>query len=74
MQVDPANISIRIQGLNVVENTIESSTFNEEDLHQALAEKEITIQISVGNGPGSFTAWTTDLTYRYVEINAQYRT
>jgi glutamate N-acetyltransferase / amino-acid N-acetyltransferase len=74
VQVDPANISIRIQGLNVVENTIESSTFNEEDLHQALTEKEINIQISVGNGPGSFTAWTTDLTYRYVEINAQYRT
>ncbi len=74
VHIDPACISIHIQGLNVVENTMESSTFTEEDLHQALAEKEITIQINVGNGPGSFTAWTTDLTYRYVEINAQYRT
>jgi glutamate N-acetyltransferase/amino-acid N-acetyltransferase len=74
VHIDPANISVHIQGLKVVENTMESSTFTEEDLHQALAEKEIIIQVSVGNGPGSFTAWTTDLTYRYVEINAQYRT
>jgi glutamate N-acetyltransferase/amino-acid N-acetyltransferase len=74
VHIDPANISVHIQGLKVVENTMESSTFTEEDLHQALAEKEITIQVSVGNGPGCFTAWTTDLTYRYVEINAQYRT
>jgi glutamate N-acetyltransferase/amino-acid N-acetyltransferase len=58
----------------VVENTMESSSFSEEDLHKALAEKDITIHISVGNGPGRFTAWTTDLSYRYVEINAQYRT
>jgi glutamate N-acetyltransferase/amino-acid N-acetyltransferase len=74
VHIDPTKISIHIQGLKVVENTMESSTFTEEDLHQALAGKEITIQINVGNGPGSFTAWTTDLTYRYVEINAQYRT
>lgn len=74
VHIDPANISVHIQGLKVVENTMESSTFTEEELHQALAEKEITIQVGVGNGPGCFTAWTTDLTYRYVEINAQYRT
>jgi glutamate N-acetyltransferase / amino-acid N-acetyltransferase len=72
--IDPGNISVRIQGLMVVENTMESYAFTEEDLHQALSEKEITIHINVGNGPGRFTAWTTDLTYRYVEINAQYRT
>jgi glutamate N-acetyltransferase / amino-acid N-acetyltransferase len=72
--IDPANISVHIQGLKVVENTKESATFSEEDLHQALTGKEITIDIRVGNGPGIFTAWTTDLTYRYVEINAQYRT
>jgi glutamate N-acetyltransferase / amino-acid N-acetyltransferase len=72
--IDPANISVHIQGLKVVENTMESTSFSEEDLHKALAGKEITIHISVGNGPGRFTAWTTDLSYRYVEINAQYRT
>ncbi|MCK7474530.1 MAG: hypothetical protein MZV49_15415 [Rhodopseudomonas palustris] len=47
--IDPANISVHIQGLKVVENTMrDPHTFTEEDLHQALAEKEIAIQINVG--------------------------
>jgi glutamate N-acetyltransferase/amino-acid N-acetyltransferase len=72
--INPANISVHIQGLSVVEKSMESAAFCEEELHHALTGKEITIHINVGTGPGRFTAWTTDLTYRYVEINAQYRT
>jgi glutamate N-acetyltransferase / amino-acid N-acetyltransferase len=72
--IDPENISVRIQGLQVVENGKESTVFSEHELHKVLAQKEITIDISVGSGTGRFTAWTTDLSYRYVEINAQYRT
>jgi glutamate N-acetyltransferase / amino-acid N-acetyltransferase len=71
---DPGNLSILIQGLSVVEHGVESDTFREEDLHKALLDKNIGIRVAVGDGPGKFTAWTTDLTYRYVEINAQYRT
>jgi len=71
---DPSSITVSIQGLKVVENTREHVGFTEEALHKALCEKEIVIEISVGNGSGRFTAWTTDLSYRYVEINAQYRT
>lgn len=36
--------------------------------------KEVPIEVILGNGPGRFTAWTTDLTYKYVEINSSYRT
>jgi glutamate N-acetyltransferase / amino-acid N-acetyltransferase len=72
--IDPADIAVHIQGLKVVENSMEAPAFSEKELHQALAQKEITIDISVGSGPGRYTAWTTDLSYRYVEINAQYRT
>jgi glutamate N-acetyltransferase / amino-acid N-acetyltransferase len=68
------NISVHIQGLKVVENATESPVFSEHELHKALTQKEIVIDINVGSGPGRFTAWTTDLSYRYVEINAQYRT
>lgn len=71
---DPDRLGIRIQDLNVVENGRESSSFLEEDLHRALLEKNIRIEVDLGDGPGRFTAWTTDLSYRYVEINSQYRT
>jgi glutamate N-acetyltransferase/amino-acid N-acetyltransferase len=72
--LEPANISIRIQGLSVVEGGQQAAAFDETALHEALLEKEIQIDISVGEGPGRFQAWTTDLSYKYVEINAQYRT
>lgn len=72
--VDTSAISVTIQQLKVVENTQEHPGFTEEALHKALCEKEISIEICTGKGIGSFTAWTTDLSYRYVEINAQYRT
>jgi glutamate N-acetyltransferase/amino-acid N-acetyltransferase len=72
--LEPANISIRIQGLSVVEGGQQAAAFDETELHKALLEKEIQIDISVGKGPGRFKAWTTDLSYKYIEINAQYRT
>ena len=34
----------------------------------------VAIQVSVGNGPGSGTAWGCDLSYDYVKINAEYTT
>ncbi len=72
--LDPSTISVAIQGLKVVENTREHPGFTEDSLHKALCGKEVAIEISVGNGSGSFMAWTTDLSYKYVEINASYRT
>jgi len=71
---DPADLSMRIQNLDVVENGCELPSFQEDDLHKALLERNISIQVTIGRGTGKFTAWTTDLSYRYVEINAQYRT
>ncbi|KAJ0088422.1 hypothetical protein Patl1_31894 [Pistacia atlantica] len=34
----------------------------------------VTIQISVGDGPGNGQAWGCDLSYDYVKINAEYTT
>lgn len=34
---------------------------------------EITLSVNVGVGKGAFTVWTCDLTKRYIEINADYR-
>ena len=72
--LDPSEISVYVQGMGVVERGMQADSFREDTLHDALMQKDIVIEISVGRGPGRFTAWTTDLSYRYVEINAQYRT
>ena len=47
--------------------------FSEEKALEILNEKEIVIQITLGDGDAFATAWGCDLTYRYVEINGDYR-
>ena len=34
---------------------------------------EIEFSVNLGEGEGAFTAWTSDLTHGYVDINADYR-
>ncbi len=48
--------------------------FSEEKAKEILLEKEIDINITLGDGDGQATAWGCDLTYEYVKINGDYRT
>lgn len=38
-----------------------------------LAGREIALEVVVGDGPGTATVWTCDLTHGYIDINADYR-
>ncbi len=48
--------------------------FSEEFAKKVLSEREIDIDVRVGDGRGKATAWGCDLTYDYVKINGDYRT
>ncbi len=48
--------------------------FSEEKAAEVLSSDEIHIEVSLGNGNGSATAWGCDLSYDYVKINGDYRT
>ncbi len=48
--------------------------FSEEKAKEILLEKEIEINITLGDGAATATAWGCDLTYDYVKINGDYRT
>ncbi len=48
--------------------------FDEDRALMVLSADEIYIDISVGDGEGTATAWGCDLTYDYVKINGDYRT
>ena len=48
--------------------------FSEEKAKEILLENEITVNVQLGDGNGSATAWGCDLTYDYVKINGDYRT
>ncbi|MDD2630034.1 MAG: bifunctional ornithine acetyltransferase/N-acetylglutamate synthase, partial [Limnochordia bacterium] len=48
--------------------------FDEELAKEILSQKTIVITVDLKQGPAEATAWTCDLTYDYVKINAHYRT
>ncbi len=50
------------------------TAYLEEDAAAIFAENEISVRVSLGLGDGTATVWTSDLSYDYVTINAEYRT
>ena len=48
--------------------------FSEEDAKKVLKAAEIEVNITLGEGYETATAWGCDLSYDYVKINADYRT
>ena len=39
-----------------------------------MAAEDITIRVELQRGPAAATVWTSDFSYDYVRINAEYRT
>jgi glutamate N-acetyltransferase/amino-acid N-acetyltransferase len=51
-----------------------SPGYTEEQGIAAMASTDIDIEIHLDRGSAQFTLWTSDLSYDYVRINAEYRT
>lgn len=67
------SISSKSGRIDVCENG-SGIEFSEDEAKKVLLEDEIRIDISIGDGEYSATAWGCDLTYDYVKINGDYRT
>lgn len=48
--------------------------YDEEKASAICADHEITIRVKLGDGPGTATIYTCDLTHAYIDINGAYRT
>ncbi|MBI2435666.1 MAG: bifunctional glutamate N-acetyltransferase/amino-acid acetyltransferase ArgJ [Candidatus Hydrogenedentes bacterium] len=70
---DPNLLSITVEGLEVVHDGL-PTVFEEADAAALMKRPELHLDISVGDGPGTCTFWTCDLSHDYVSINADYRT
>ncbi|MDA7834533.1 bifunctional glutamate N-acetyltransferase/amino-acid acetyltransferase ArgJ [Methylophilaceae bacterium] len=51
-----------------------SNSFDEIKITSEMKKDEIKLHISLGRGTEEATIWTTDLSYKYIEINSEYRT
>jgi glutamate N-acetyltransferase/amino-acid N-acetyltransferase len=70
---DRDRMSIRFGEILVAENGWVAESYSEELGAAYMKRDELEIAIDVGIGAGRATVWTCDLTNRYIEINADYR-
>ncbi|MFE3835872.1 bifunctional glutamate N-acetyltransferase/amino-acid acetyltransferase ArgJ [Pseudogemmobacter sonorensis] len=66
-------LTIRFGEILVAEKGWKSPSYREEDAAAYMKGQELTISVDLGLGRAKRTVWTCDLTDRYIEINADYR-
>ncbi len=72
-KADRDRLSIRFGDIAVAEAGWVAPGYREADGAAYMRRAELEIGVDVGIGAGRATVWTCDLTKRYVEINADYR-
>ncbi len=72
-QADRDRLSIRFGDILVAENGWVSPSYTEAAGAAYMKQAELAINVDLGLGEGRATVWTCDLTHRYIEINADYR-
>lgn len=70
---EPDAVSLWLEDVQLVAQGMPAE-YREEDAAAVMKQAEFRIRLEVGNGPGSAVFWSSDLSYDYVKINADYRT
>jgi glutamate N-acetyltransferase/amino-acid N-acetyltransferase len=68
------NIDIYLNKLQIIASGEPSLDYTESRGSAEMQKSEITIRIDLGDANTTESVWTTDLSYDYVKINAEYRT
>ena len=67
------NINISLNEVQIISSGEISEQYTEEAGSREMGKPEITIRIDLGGFKTNESVWTTDLSYDYVKINAEYR-
>ena len=70
---DRDRLTIRFGDITVARNGWRDPDYREEDGAAYMLQPELIIGVDMGLGTSSRSVWTCDLTARYIEINADYR-
>ena len=73
-ELDVARVQLYLNEILIAENGCRAASYTEEQGVQAMAPDEIVVRVELGRGTRTAAVWTTDLSYDYVRINAEYRT
>lgn len=72
--LDIGRVRIDVGSVTIVEAGAQAPGYTEDQGQAVFGAPEITIRVILGRGGASATVWTSDLSYDYVRINAEYRT
>lgn len=73
-QLDPARVNLFLDDVCVARGGLLEVGYVEAAASAVMARDEYEILIELGRGQAEEVVWTTDLSYEYVRINAEYRT
>ena len=72
-QIKIDKLSLKFGNINIVQKGKLHSSYSEAQTAEYMKNSDIEISVNVGSGNKNFTAYTMDLTKKYIEINADYR-
>ena len=70
---DPNELQVRLNDVVLCDRGLVTD-YQEADAAAIMKHKEFQVGVRIGDGPGTATFWTSDLSHDYVSINADYRT
>ncbi len=73
-ELDVNKVNIYLGEVCIVENGSRSPSYTEAQGQQVMDQQDIIVRVELGRGDHVATIWTSDLSYDYVKINAEYRT
>ena len=72
--LDLERVTIHLDEVCIVRDGGRAPDYTEERGQRVMARPEIAIRVELGRGGAAARIWTTDLSFDYVRINAEYRT
>ena len=72
-EADRDKLTIKFGDILVAENGWRSPSYSEDEGAAYMKRSDLVIGVDLGLGPAKRSVWTCDLTSRYIEINADYR-
>jgi len=66
-------LSISFGSIKIIERGQFFSSYKEQEVLEYMKNEKIDVSVEIGMGKKNFTAYTMDLTKKYIEINADYR-
>ena len=71
--LDVSILTVHLDDVLITEHGGRAASYTEAAGAAVMKQSEITIRINLNRGQHTETVWTTDFSYDYVKINAEYR-